>query len=134
MDASASNPFARAVRLLNPPREIWVESSAGLSERQIDAVYTFPTADGSWGALFRLDTSGRKILTQLSSANRGRSFVVFVGNHKVARQLPEDLLIDEMILDGMLPIPKGLSYAEVMLLQKTFRPLSPASKPFIKAP
>lgn len=133
-NASASNPFARTVRLLNPPRQIWVESSAGLSERQIEAVYTFPTADGSWGALFRLDTSGRKILSQLSSANRGRSFVVFIGNHKTARQLPDDLLIDEMVLDGMLPIPKGLSYAEAVLLQKNFRPLSPAAKPFVKAP
>lgn len=133
-NASASNPFARAVRVLSPPRQIWVESSAGLSERQIDAVYTFPTADGSWGALFRLDNSGRKILTQLSSANRGRSFVVFIGNHKTGRQLPEDLLIDERIHDGMLPIPKGLSYAEAVLLQRNFRPLSPAAKPFVKEP
>jgi hypothetical protein len=129
---SAPNPFARPVRLLNPPRQIFVENSAGLSERQVDAVYTFPVADGTWGALFRLDTSGRKILTQISSANRGRCFVVFVGNHKTARQLPEDLLIDGIVVDGMLPIPRGLSYVEALLLQKHFRALSPAAKPFSK--
>lgn len=127
--ASASNPFARQVQLLNPPRQIFVESSAGLSERQVEAVYTFPAADGTWGALFRLETSGRKILSQLSSSNRGRCFVVFVGNHKTARQLPEDLLIDDTVLDGLLPIPRGLSYAEALLLQKNFRALNPASKP-----
>lgn len=131
---SASDPFARVVRLANPARQIFVESSAALSERQIDSVYTYPTADGTWGALFRLDTSGRKILAQLSSANRGRSFVVFVGNHKLARQLPEDVLIDEMVVDGMLPIPKGLSYAEVLLLLKHFKPLSPVAKPFSPTP
>lgn len=131
--APGSNPFAKQVRLLNPPRQIFVESSAGLSERQVDAVYTFPAADGTWGALFRLDTSGRKILAQLSAANRGRCFVVFVGNHKTARQLPEDLLIDDTVVDGMLPIPRGLSYVEALLLQKNFRALSPAAKPFGKA-
>jgi preprotein translocase subunit SecD len=120
--------------LANPARQIFVESSAALSERQIYAVYTYPTADGTWGALFRLDTSGRKILAQLSSANRGRSFVVFVGNHKLARQLPEDVLIDEMVVDGMLPIPRGLSYAEVLLLLKHFKPLSPGAKPFPPTP
>jgi hypothetical protein len=129
VDASASDPFTRPVKLLNPQREIYVESSAALSERQIDAVYTYPAADGtSWGALFRLDTSGRKILSQISSSNRGRSFVIFVGTQKQARQLPGDLLIDDMVPDGLLPIPAGLTHQEVLLLQKAFKPLSPAAK------
>jgi hypothetical protein len=107
-----------------------VESSAALSERQIDAVYTYPAADGTtWGALFRLDTSGRKILSQISSSNRGRCFVIFIGNHKLARQLPGDLLIDETIPDGLLPIPAGLTYPEVLMLEKTFKPLRRGPKP-----
>jgi hypothetical protein len=105
-----------------------VESSAALSERQVEAVYTFPAADGSWGALFQLDVSGRKILSQISSSNRGRCFVVFVGNQKLARQLPGDILIDEVILDGLFPIPQGLSYAEALLIQKNFKPLTPVAK------
>ena len=130
VDASTSDPFTRPVKLLNPPRQIYVESSAALSERQIDAVYTYPSADGStWGALFRLDTSGRKVLSQISSSNRGRCFVIFIGNHKLARQLPVDLLIDETIPDGLLPIPAGLTYPEVLLLQKTFKPLTRGPKP-----
>jgi hypothetical protein len=131
---SSSDPFARPVRLTNPPRQIFVESSAALSERQVASVYVFPTADGTWGALFQLDTSGRKILAQISSSKRGRSFVAFVGNHKLARQLPEDILIDAIILDGMLPIPKGLSYSEVLLLQKHFKALAPAAKSFSSTP
>jgi hypothetical protein len=128
VDASASDPFSRPVKLVNPPRQIFVESSSALSERQMEAVYIFPAADGSWGALFRLDISGRKILSQISSSNRGRCFVIFVGNQKLARQLPGDLLIDEIILDGMLPIPHGLTYAEALLLQKNFKPLTPVAK------
>jgi hypothetical protein len=128
VDASASDPFSRPVKLLNPPRQIFVESSAALSERQVEAVYTFPAADGSWGALFQLDVSGRKILSQISSSNRGRCFVVFVGNQKLARQLPGDILIDGVILDGLFPIPQGLSYAEALLIQKNFKPLTPATK------
>jgi hypothetical protein len=131
VDASASDPFTRRVTLLNPPRQIFVEGSAALSERQIDAVYTYPAADGTtWGALFRLDVSGRKILSQVSSSNRGRSFVIFIGSPQKARQLPEDLLIDDRVPDGLLPIPSGLTYQEVLLLQKTFKPLSPAATTF----
>jgi len=133
VDSSASDPFSRPVKLANPPRQIFVESSAALSERQIDAVYIHPADDGSWGALFRLDASGRKILSQISSSNRGRCFVVFVGNHKLARQMQGDLLIDEIVLDGMLPIPRGLTYPEALLLQKHFKPLNPAAKPLIPA-
>lgn len=133
VDASTSDPFSRPVKLTNPPRQIYVESSAALSEAQIEAVHTYPAADGSWGAFFRLNTSGRKILSQISSANRGRSFVVFVGNRKLARQLPGDLLIDEIVTDGMLPIPKGLTYPEALLLQKQFKPLTPGAKPLIPA-
>ena len=129
VDASVSDPFSRPVKLANPPRQIYVESSAALSERQIEAVYTYPATDGTWGALFRLDTSGRKVLAQISSSNRGRSFVVFVGNHKLARQLPGDLLIDASVPDGLLPIPQGLTYQEAVLLQKNFKPLSPGAKP-----
>lgn len=134
VDASTSDPFTRPIKLLNPPRQTHVESSAALSERQIEAVYTHPAADGTtWGALFRLGTSGRKILSQISSANRGRCFVVFIGNHKLSRQLPGDLLIDARIEDGLLPIPAGLSYPEVLLLQKTFKPLAPGDKPLPSA-
>ena len=135
VDASASastpesDPLSRPVLLTIPPTQISVVSSAALSERQVHSVYTYPVADGSWGALFLLDTSGRKILSQISSSKRGRSFVVFIGNHKLARQLPGDLLIDEIVLDGMLPIPKGLTYPEALLLQKHFKPLVPGAKP-----
>lgn len=130
VDASTSDPFTRPIKLLNPPRQIHVESSAALSERQIEAVYTYPAADGTtWGALFRLGVSGRKILSQISSSNRGRSFVVFIGNQKLSRQLPGDLLIDAIIDDGLLPIPAGLSYPEALLLQKTFKPLPLRDKP-----
>jgi hypothetical protein len=128
VDANAADPFTRPVRLANPPRQIYVESSSVLSERHIEAVYTYPAADGTWAALFKLDTSGRKILSQISSANRGRALVVFVGNEKFARQLPEDLLIDQVILDGLLPIPRGLAYQESLLFQKHFKTLNPVGK------
>lgn len=128
VDASTSDPFSRPVKLVNPPRQIFVEGSSALSERQVEAVYIFPAADGSWGALFRLDLSGQKILSQISSSNRGRCFVIFVGTQKLARQLPGDLLIDGIVLDGMLPIPQGLTYAEAVHLQKNFKPLTPVAK------
>lgn len=133
VDANASDPFSRPVKLFNPPRQIYVEGSSALSEHQIEAVYLHPAGDGTWAALFKLDTSGRKILSQISSSNRGRCFVVFLGTQKLARQLAADLLIDDIVQDGLLPIPNGLTQQEALLLQKTFKPLAPAGKKPVQA-
>lgn len=128
VDAKAGDPFSRPVKLLNPPRQIFVESSSALSEQQMEAVYIHQVGRDNYAALFKLNTSGRKILSQISSSNRGRCFVIFVGDQKLARQLPGDLLIDEIVQDGLLPIPYGLKPQEALLLQKTFKPLLPAGK------
>ncbi len=129
VDALSPSPFSIPARLQNPPRQIFVEGSALLGERVVEGVYVFPSEDDSWGALFKLDRSGSAKLTQISTAHRGRSLVVFVGNAKSVRQLPNDIFIDRIVSDGLLPIPRGLTYAEAMHLQKHLPPIQKAPAP-----
>ena len=50
--------------------------------------------------------------------------VVYVGTAKSARQVI-DLEMDSPVSDGLLPIPRGLTYAEALELQRSFAPLKP---------
>ena len=119
VDSTRADPFAVQVRLLEPAKQIFIEAAPSLSERQIRGVRVYPVANGSWAALLQLDNSGRLTLNNLSNSNRGRIMVVYVGTAKAARQVI-DLEIDAPVSDGFLPIPRGLSYAEAMALQKCF--------------
>ncbi len=124
VDTQQSDPFAIPVRLMDPPKQIFVERAPSLSERQIKAVEIYPAGNGSWGAIFLLDNSGRITLSNLSNSNRGRTMVIFVGTEKASRQVI-DLEVDAPVSDGLLPIPRGLTYAEAIALKKCFPPLHP---------
>jgi len=124
VDSTQADPFAIQVRLIDPPKQIFVEKAPSLSERQIKAVEVYPAENGSWGAMFLLDNSGRITLSNLSNSNRGRTMVIFVGTEKASRQVI-DLEIDAPVSDGFLPIPRGLTYAEALVLKKCFPPLRP---------
>jgi len=124
VDSTQADPFAIQVRLIDPPKQIFVEKAPSLSERQIKAVEVYPAENGSWGAMFLLDNSGRITLSNLSNSNRGRMMVIFVGTEKASRQVV-DLEIDAPVSDGFLPIPRGLTYAEALVLKKCFPPLRP---------
>jgi hypothetical protein len=122
--------FAEPVRLDNPPREIYIEKLPRINERQIRSIYPFPAGNGTWGATFQLEESGRLNLEVLSTAMRGKLIVAFVataaGTHQVA-----DMLIDKPIHDGIITIPHGLTDIEVGVLSKEFhllRPSQPSKK------
>jgi hypothetical protein len=120
----SKDPFSMPVTLTNPKRNSFMERAASLSERHVKGVHVYPVADGSWGCLFKLDDSGRIILHNVSSSNRGRAIIAYFGSEKAARQIV-DIHIDQTITDGMIPIPRGLTYAEVLQIQKQFPPLQP---------
>ena len=125
---SGAGPFATPITLHHPTRESFIESVASLSERQILAATCYPAPDGTWGCLFQLDNSGRLTLQNISSSNRGRTLIAHVGNAKFSRQVQE-IFIDRAISDGLLPIARGLTHAEALLLQKHFRPIRTEREP-----
>ena len=120
----SKDPFSLPVTLTNPTRHSFMERAASLGERHITAAHVYPVDNGTWACLFKLDDSGRLILQNISSSNRGRALVAYVGSEKAARQVL-DLHIDQTITDGMIPIPRGLTYGEALQIQKQFPPLKP---------
>lgn len=130
VDSSTADPFAVPVRVGSPTRHLFHESGASISERQIAAAHVYQNPSGEWVALFQLDAAGRMVLHNISSANRGRSLIAYVGDAKITRVLPDDILIDRVVTDGVIQI-RGLLPKEVYLIQKHFPQLklpSPSSR------
>jgi hypothetical protein len=126
VDPSDSNPFTVPVRVGVPQRHIFHEGGASISEKQVIAAHVFQNEAGEWAALLKLDPHGRIVLANLSAANRGRSLVPYVGDGKIIRVVPNDILIDRAVNDGLLQI-RGLLPKEAYLIQKHFPPLKPTA-------
>jgi hypothetical protein len=125
--------FAEPIKLENPPREIYIEKLPRINERQIRGIYPFPAGNGTWGATFQLEESGRLDLEVLSTAMRGKIIVAFVatsaGTHQVA-----NMIIDKPIHDGIITIPHGLTDIEIGVLSKEFSLIKPKQQGKKEAP
>ncbi|MCX6966515.1 MAG: hypothetical protein NTZ46_01825 [Verrucomicrobia bacterium] len=86
-----------------------------ITEKDIVAIFPFPSADGSMGCAFRLDNHGRLALTSLSEEYRGSLLIGFVNARPVTA-----MLIDSRISDGVITIPRGMTPSEIALMKKTF--------------
>jgi hypothetical protein len=114
-NAHDSSSFATKVALLNPPREAYIEKMPVLSERDIQAIFPFPAADGTMGCAFQFDRHGTLALDTLSIEKRGEPLVPVVNG----RQLM-DMTIDKRVSDGILTIPRGILPVEIDALQKLY--------------
>jgi hypothetical protein len=122
-----SNVFSVPVILKNPPRKIFVEKMASLTEREIQSVFPFQANDGTMGCSFKLDDHGTIWLDTLSIEHLGKTLVGFVNERQVI-----GLLIDRRVADGIITIPSGLKNEEIEVLKKKF-PLMKARKPKAKS-
>jgi hypothetical protein len=118
-NAQDTEKFATPIKLLNPPRETYIEKTPTISERMVKAIYPFQAPYGSWGCSFQLDESGRIDLEVASTSRRGSSMIAFVGTKTGTHQVV-DMLIDKPIRDGVITIPYGLTELEIAALTKEF--------------
>lgn len=110
-----SDTFAVPIMFSYPPHQGIVSKIPDFSERNIVEIYPFQAADGSMGCAFKLDQHGTLALDTLSVDKRGRSIVVMLNGRHVI-----DMVIDRRVSDGIITVQRGLTPAEVGLLQKEF--------------
>ena len=123
-----SDTFTIPINLIYQRREAYLSKIADISEKMIAKILPFPAKDGTWGCVIKLDPQGRIRLESMSGAIRGSALVVFIstkgGHHQVA-----DMIIDRVVTDGIITIPRGLTEFEVALLKKNFKILGEPVKP-----
>ncbi len=118
-NAQDGDRFASPAALRYPPRAAYIEKTPSISERNIKAIYPFPTKDTSWGCSFQLDGSGRLALEVLSTERKGTSIVVFISSKTTTHQVI-DMVIDQRVSDGVITVQHGLTELEIAALRKQF--------------
>jgi hypothetical protein len=79
----------------------------------IKSYWPFPSEDGSFGAVFWLDTTGQHVLQRVGAANRGQYLLTAVN------RVPVDLLVvDGPAPDGRIVVWKGLPNELFQLIDK----------------
>ena len=130
-DKNDSDTFSIPVNLIYQQRQAYLSKVADISERMIEKILPFPAKDGSWGCVLKLSPQGRIRLENMSGQLRGYALVIFVstklGNHQVA-----DMIVDRVVTDGIITIPRGLSDIEVALLKQKFKILGETVKPNLR--
>ncbi len=107
--------FAQPIRSLTG-REVYIEKTAWVSERDVKRYYPYRAADGSYGALLELDDHGRTVLDTLSVEHRGALLYIFLNGRPLT-----ELQIDRRIKDGKLYLASGLTEADIKLMNKDWK-------------
>jgi hypothetical protein len=108
--------FATSVRAKFSGKEIAIEKTPRLTERDVEAFYPYPKTNGSYGALLQLDEHGRLVLDTLSIERRGSLLFVFINGQPIT-----EVQIDQRVSDGRIYVAKGLSAADIESMKKDWR-------------
>lgn len=114
-NANDGSVFAQPIRSLSG-RQVYIEKTAWLSERDVKAYYPYRAADGSYAVLLQLDDHGRTVLDTLSMEHRGGILYVFVNGRPLT-----ELQIDRRIKDGKLYLGSGLTEDDIKLMNKDWK-------------
>lgn len=119
-DKNDSDSFSVPVNLIYQHRQAYLSKVADISEKMVEKILPFRASDGTWGCVLKLIPSGRIRLETMSANLRGSALVIFVitetSRHQVA-----DMIIDRIVTDGIITIPRGLKDFEIELLKKQFK-------------
>jgi hypothetical protein len=121
-NANDGAAFAQPVRSLTG-RDVFIDKTAWISERDVKAFYPYRAADGSYGALLELDDHGRTILDTLSVERRGSQLFVFINGRPLT-----ELQVDRRVSDGKMYLASGLTEADIKLMNKDWKLLGQKKK------
>jgi hypothetical protein len=97
-------------------KNVFIERMARVSERDVKSFYPYRAADGSYGALLKLDDHGRTVLDTLSVEYRGSYLYVFLNGRPLT-----ELQIDRRVSDGTIYLASGLSAADIKWMNKDWK-------------
>ena len=114
-NANDGSVFAQPIRS-HTGRDVFIEKTAWLSERDVKSYYPYRAADGSYAALLQLDDHGRTVLDTLSVERRGSYLFVFLNGRPLT-----ELQVDRRVADGKIYLPSGLTEADIKLMNKDWK-------------
>jgi hypothetical protein len=115
-NANDGAAFSTAIRSQFSGRNVVIEKTSSLSERDVVAFRPYPSSDGSYGVLLQLGDHGKMALDALSIERRGSFLFIFVNGRALT-----ELQVDRRVTDGKIYLPSGLSSSDVELMRKDWR-------------
>lgn len=94
-------------------RTVYFRRTPLITHKHLDGYWPFPAEDGTWGAAFRLTSTGQRRLNTAGLTERGRLLRVVVN-----MRMADVLLIDKQPEDGMIVVWKGLTDDDLRQLEK----------------
>jgi hypothetical protein len=111
--------FATSVPAKFSGKDIAIERTPRISERDVVAFYPYSSANKSYGVLIQLSEHGRIALDSLSIERGGSLLFVFINGRPIT-----ELQIDKRVSDGKIYIASGLTAADIALMKKDWRLIS----------
>jgi len=108
--------FSSAIRSQFSGKNVVIEKTPTISERDVVAFYPYPAENGSYGTLLQLDDHGKLALETLSIERRGSFVFIFVNGRLIT-----ELQVDRRVSDGRIYLPAGLSAADIASMRKDWR-------------
>ena len=121
-NSNDTSVFAQPIHSL-AGRDVFIDRTAWITERDVKAFYPYRAADGSYGALLELDDHGRTILDTLSVERRGSQLFVFLNGRPLT-----ELQVDRRVSDGKIYLSSGLTEADIKLMNKDWKLLGRKKK------
>ncbi|MCB1100135.1 MAG: hypothetical protein KDN22_31515 [Verrucomicrobiae bacterium] len=94
-------------------RTVYFRRMPVVTNKDFRGYWPFPADDGSWGAAFKLSSTGLRRLNTAGLTERGRLMRVVVNMRMV-----DVMLVDRNPEDGIIVLWKGLTEAELKKLEK----------------
>jgi hypothetical protein len=124
-NAHDTESFATSVRVKVSGKEVAIEKMASISERDVVSFTAYQAPDGTYGALIQLDDHGRITLDTLSVEHRGGLLFIFMNSRVITEN---GMQIDKRVADGKIYIPSGLTAADLKLMKKDWKLITPKKK------
>jgi hypothetical protein len=115
--------FSTTIRSQFSGKNVVIEKTPSLSERDVVAFRPYPAPDGSFGVLLQLDDHGKMALDALSIERRGSFLFISVNGRAVT-----ELQVDRRVSDGMIYLPSGLTASDIQLMRKDWRVIGERKK------
>jgi hypothetical protein len=122
-NANDSAVFSTAIQSQFSGKNVVIEKTPSLSERDVVAFRPYPAPDGSYGVLLQLDDHGKLALDALSVERRGSFLFIFVNGRPLT-----ELQVDRRVSDGKIYLPSGLNRGDVELMRKDWRVIGEGKK------
>ncbi|MEP6709061.1 MAG: hypothetical protein ABJB32_02875 [Verrucomicrobiota bacterium] len=104
-------------------RDVFIQKTAWISERDVAGFYPYHARDGSYGVLLQLDDHGKIVLDTLSVERRGSFLFIFVNGRPLT-----ELQVDRRVADGKIYLSSGLTATDIQLMSKDWKLLGKRKK------